>query len=206
MLQLILALILLLPAQVWGGSCIGFGQTSGAYDNFNRSDGALGGDWGSGATALSGLAIASNVVSPTTNYGGGSARYTTSSNDTSQATIKGTTPDGEGLQICVRMRDGYDGYCARFAEVGGETYTAWGIRKDGSYLCDGTLSYAKNTDHTLKLVASGTSTTTLTFSVDGATITSSCSDSSTPITSGNPGFRLNGGGAARPQVDDWQGY
>lgn len=181
---------------------------AGSSDTFNRADGSLGGSWASAQSLLTNLTIASNLVTTTSDWNAGGGRYSSITNDVSQAVMKGNSPAGLGRgEVCVRMSSSENGYCLRLTDKVGSNYTTAAVSKNGVWLCDvGALSYADTVDHTVKITASGTSTVAITGVVDGTTVIGSCSDTSSTITSGNPGIILSADGSPRPQVDTWQAY
>lgn len=184
----------------------GVGQSSNKSDDFERTDGALGGDWLAASSALTNLTISSGAVSTTGDWVTGGGRYSTSTSDKSVIMQDGNTAAAE-LHTCVRMGASSDGYCAKLKTPTGGNWTGWEIQKNGSYLCEGgSISYAQNASHTMSISASGTSTVTLTMVVDSATITSSCTDSSSTITSGNPGIKITAYGATRGKINSWQDF
>jgi hypothetical protein len=79
--------------------------------------------------------------------------------------------------------------------------------KNFSYLGGGGCgSVSAFASHTLRLVASGTSTVTLSVYVDGV-LQGTVTDSSSPYTVAGPGFGLQGDGtAADSVVSEWQDY
>jgi hypothetical protein len=108
---------------------------------------------------------------------------------------------------CVRVSSGIPGYCVGFSSVSGGNYANCYVMKDFKYLGGGNCGTVPATaSHTLRLVASGTSTVSLSVYVDGV-LTSAVTDSSSPHTVAGSGFGLQGDGtSADSTVTEWQDY
>lgn len=150
--------------------------------------------------------IQSNMGS-VANYQSSSGFYNASSSDISQLLFKGL-PASTNIEknICVRAGAAEFGYAVRISyAAGSKTYLT--IYKHNSYFGDITLTGTLNTtlDHTMKLVASGTSTVTIALTIDGV-YQGLVTDSSSPIVSGHPGWYVAGSHAATATFDDWQDY
>jgi hypothetical protein len=134
--------------------------------------------------------------------------YSGSSSDTSQITVapSSTTIYYEKL-ACVRVSPGVPGYCVGFSPVSGGNYSTCYIMKDFGYKAGGgCAAVSASASHTLRLVASGTTTVTLSVYVDGV-LQGTATDSSSPHTVAGSGFGLQGDGtAADSAVSEWQDY
>lgn len=177
-------------------------------DNFNRADGSLGASWSSASNVITNLSIVSNRATSSGDWVVGAGRFISNTNDTSQAVLIGNTPSGTSSgNVCVRMNETSDGYCGRLADISGGNYTTVGISKEGSWLCDvSALSYSAASNHTIKITASGTNPVIVDFYVDGTKVTSTCQDTSSTLSTGNPGIKISADGSTRPTLDDWQAY
>ncbi|MGA3161761.1 MAG: chitobiase/beta-hexosaminidase C-terminal domain-containing protein [Terracidiphilus sp.] len=134
--------------------------------------------------------------------------YTGSTSDTSQITVapSSTTINYEKL-ACVRVSSGIAGYCVGFSAVTSGNFTTCYVMKNFKYLGGGSCGTISATaTHTLGLVASGTSTVSLSVYVDGV-LKGTVTDSSSPNTIAGSGFGLEGDGtAADSTVNEWQDY
>jgi hypothetical protein len=134
--------------------------------------------------------------------------YTGSTSDTSQITVaaSSTTINYEKL-ACVRVSSGISGYCVGFSAASSGNYTNCYVMKNFKYLGGGSCGTISATaSHTLGLVASGTSTVTLSVYVDGV-LKGTLTDSSSPNTITGSGFGLQGDGTpADSTVNEWQDY
>jgi hypothetical protein len=145
-----------------------------------------------------------NVKVPTYSTGGG-AYYAASTSDTSQATWIATSGAVISKGVCVRANGSgttlSTGYCEYLGTVVGanETRVYW-VKNGGggSNISGQAIPWASN--HVLKIVASGTSTVTLSLYVDG-TLVGTGTDSSSPITSGSPGIFSNTGAGTGVATD-----
>ncbi len=134
--------------------------------------------------------------------------YSASSSDISQITLApSSTTIGYEKLACVRVSSGNGGYCLGLSAVSSGNYTACYVMKNFRYLGYGNCSaMAATTSHTLTLVASGTSTVSLTIYVDGVS-KGTITDSSSPYTVAGSGFGLQGDGTpADSTVNEWQDY
>jgi hypothetical protein len=134
--------------------------------------------------------------------------YAGSSSNTSQITLAPSSATiGYEKLACVRVSSGIPGYCVGFSPVSSGNYTACYIMKNFKYLDGGNCGTVSATaSHTLALVASGTSTVTLSIYVDGV-LKGTVTDSSSPYTVAGSGFGLQGDGTpADSIVNEWQDY
>jgi hypothetical protein len=94
-----------------------------------------------------------------------------------------------------------------FSAASGGNYTACYVMKNFKYLGGGNCGTVSATaSHTLTLIASGTSTVTLSIYVDGV-LKGTVTDSSSPYTVAGSGFGLQGDGTpADSIVNEWQDY
>jgi hypothetical protein len=134
--------------------------------------------------------------------------YSASTSETSQITVapSSTTINYEKL-ACVRVSSGVSGYCVGFSKVSGGSYATCYVMKDFGYKGGGGCAAVSATvSHTLRLVASGTTTVTLSVYVDGV-LQGTVTDSSSPHTVAGSGFGLQGDGTpADSAVSEWQDY
>ncbi len=134
--------------------------------------------------------------------------YSGSVSDTSQITAApSSTTIGYEKLACVRVSSGVPGYCVGFSAASNGNYTACYVMKNFRYLGYGSCGTVSATvSHTLRLVASGTSTVTLSIYLDGV-LKGTVTDSSSPLTVAGPGFGLIGDGTpADSAVTEWQDY
>jgi hypothetical protein len=134
--------------------------------------------------------------------------YSASTSDTAQITLApSSTTIGYEKLACVRVSSGIPGYCVGFSAVSNGYYTACYVMKNFKYLGGGSCGTVSATvNHTLSLVASGTSTVTLSIYVDGVA-RGTVTDSSSPYTVAGSGFGLQGDGTpADSTVNEWQDY
>jgi len=87
----------------------------------------------------------------------------------------------------VRMSASADGYALYLSDPVGGNYTTAILLKDLAWLGQGVGSWPINSDHTLRLTVSGSTTTVLTGYVDGTSIVT-YNDTTTPHTTGYPGL------------------
>jgi subtilase family serine protease len=135
--------------------------------------------------------------------------YSASSSDTSQITVApSSTTIGYAKLACVRVSSGIAGYCVGFSPVSSGNYTACYVMKNFKYLGGGSCgTISATTSHTLGLVASGTSTVTLSIYVDGVASGTVTDSSASPYTIAGSGFGLQGDGTpADSTVKEWQDY
>jgi hypothetical protein len=134
--------------------------------------------------------------------------YNGSVSDTAQITLApSSTTIGYAKLACVRVSSGIGGYCVGFSAVSNGNYTACYVMKNFKYLGTGSCgTVSAASAHTLALVASGTSTVTLSIYVDGVA-KGTVPDSSSPFTVPGSGFGLQGDGTpADSSVNEWQDY
>jgi hypothetical protein len=134
--------------------------------------------------------------------------YSASTSDTSQITAApSSTTIGYEKLACVRVSSGIPGYCVGFSAVSSGNYASCYVMKNFRYLGGGNCGTVSATvAHTLALVASGTSTVTLSIYVDGV-LKGTVTDNSSPYTISGSGFGLQGDGTpADSTVNEWQDY
>ena len=134
--------------------------------------------------------------------------YNGSVSDIAQITLApSSTTIGYEKLACVRVSSGIGGYCVGFSAVSSGNYTACYVMKNFKYLGTGSCGTVSATaTHTLGLVASGSSTVTLSIYVDGVA-KGTVTDSSSPYTVAGSGFGLQGDGTpADSTVNEWQDY
>jgi hypothetical protein len=217
---LALLLACLLPAQTQQAILIS-AQTAAAAggnsDNFNGSNGTNlsthNANWGAmnATCTVNSFVIQSNLLNLSGVFACGGALYTTSSSDISQVVVSAaSTSAAINKSVCVRGANGGSssrGYCVNFAAVTGANYTQIKITKNGTFFAVHTgLTYAFASDHTLRIVVSGTTTVSIQAYVD-TTLISTDSDSSSPLGAGNPGISVGGDGtAADNNLGPWQDF
>jgi subtilase family serine protease len=184
------------------GSCVDyFTGTSGTLLPAYNSRWVLVG----GVNAISTTGVNSAQVSA---YNSAVYYYNGSVSDTSQiiAAPSSTTIGYEKL-ACVRVSSGIAGYCVGFSAVSSGNYTACYVMKNFRYQGSGNCGTVSATAaHTIALVASGTSTVTLSIYVDGVA-KGTVTDSSNPYTISGSGFGLQGDGTpANSTINEWQDY
>ncbi|MBI5530207.1 MAG: hypothetical protein HY918_01775 [Candidatus Doudnabacteria bacterium] len=157
------------------------------------------------AYLVSGLELNNNQVRTTADWAITGAMYNSSNSDTSQIVIKNTVL--KSRYVCARMGLGSGkktGYCANFASISGSNWTSVSISKNKNWLTSFSFSTPQTSDHTLKIVVSGTSSAAISVYSD-ETLVGSFTDSSSPLgAGGHPGFIVEGGGVqADTLFDDW---
>jgi hypothetical protein len=184
------------------GSCVdNFTGTSGTLLPTYNSQWVLAGGTNSVYTTGSDSAEISGTASAVYYYAG-------STSNTSQiALAPSNSTIGYEKLACVRVSAGVPGYCVGFSAVSSGNYTACYVMKNFKYLGGGNCGTVSSTaSHTLALVASGTSTVTLSIYVDGV-LKGTVTDSSSPYTVAGSGFGLQGDGTpADSIVNEWQDY
>ena len=190
------------------------GGMSGNSDDFTGSQAALAthdANWTASADGVANFEIdGSGHLRLTGNYKSASAYYDASTSDVSQVVVPAGSTNGYFRpRVCVRMSDSVRGYCFGLIDNDGTNWGDIAVYKDGGVLCYLEGTYSASSNHTIKIVASGTSTVTLNAYVDGSEVTSGCTDSSSPYESGHPGVMMHGSSAAdyaNNLMDDWQDY
>lgn len=187
---------------------------SGKTDSFTGTDGTAlathDSSWAAMSSAgVSSAVISGNAVTISGVYNDIRARYTTSTADVSQVTSKAFSNTASNTRKTVHVRSGAttDGYSFFLDTLSGGNFTGLEFDKGASYLgsCGG-LSIPAGSDHVLKITASGTNTVTLTAYVNGTQVCQT-TDSSSTITSGNPGFGVLGNGVAGNNfIDTWSDH
>ena len=124
-----------------------------------------------------------------TTFHAAEAMYSVLTSDTSQATAIPTTITNQGF-VTVRG-DGTNWYGATFTVNSGGNWTSGNIYKSGvTFLGNFSGSWSQATTHTLNIVASVTTTVTLTVYVDGVSA-GSATDSTSPLPAGgHPGLMV----------------
>lgn len=198
-----------------GGAC-----TSGACsDSFAGTAGTmLTTPWVEEDVATSpGLHLTGSGTVQMTPNGAGYAEaiYQNSTSDTSQVTIVPPSLNGDLERgPCVRMQatgayTSDNGYCVMVLVSGGYGST---VRFYKQFVGVTTATIGTPLDmsisHTVKIVASGTSTVTVSAYCDG-TLVGSYTDSSSPLGSGHPGFQdnaTNGETVSQTTISSWQDH
>ena len=143
--------------------------------------------------------IQSNTLQATSGFAGCIAMYNTSVSDASSLIVPANSDSSTSKQPCVRAGNGAGsdrtGYCAQLETISGSNWTDVHGAKNGGFFDDKTVSVLVASDHTLKITASGTSTVTITYYVDGVNVGTS-SDSSSPLAASHPGFKVQDNGTA----------
>jgi hypothetical protein len=184
------------------GSCV---------DNFTGSSGTLLPTYNSEWTLAGGTNSIYTAGSNSAEISGSASAvyyYAASTSDTAQITLApSSTTVGYAKLACVRVSAGIPGYCVGFSAASNGNYTACYVMKDFKYLGGGNCGTASATaSHTLTLIASGTSTVTLSIYVDGV-LKGTVTDSSSPYTVPGSGFGLQGDGTpADSIVNEWQDF
>jgi hypothetical protein len=128
-----------------------------------------------------------------------------STSDESQIVLLSGEPGTAGkVRPAVRVSSGIAGYAIALSATG-DNWTTLNLYKNNTWQQhNNAISYAKANNHTLRIVASGTSSpVTITCYVDG-NLELTWQDSSSPYTSGNPGiYILGNGGNNYAFGDDW---
>jgi hypothetical protein len=191
-----------------------FGCPSGSgscFDNFTGSSGTLLPIYNSQWVLAGGTNSIYTTGSDSAEIPGSASAvyyYSASTSDTSQITLAPSSATiGYEKLACVRVSSGIPGYCVGFSAVSSRNYTACYVMKNFKYLSGGSCGTVSATaSHTVALVASGTSTVTLSVYVDGV-LKGTVTDSSSPYTVAGSGFGLQGDGTpADSIVNEWQDY
>ena len=136
----------------------------------------------------------------------GCYRYAGSNGNESIITLKAGANSGSAAKVgpAVRMGSTTSGYHLLLGSISGSNYTYLHVRKNRNWLSRFSGTWSINSDHVVRIVASGTgSTVTINCYVDGIFV-GSCDDSSTPYISGLSGIYLMGDGSNDYAFgDDW---
>jgi hypothetical protein len=174
-----------------------------------------GGDWTDpnlGGKDIANAEINNNLLEAT-GFGAKYAAYYSNGqaeDQMSQAVVKGAaSPEDTAVLIAVRMANAEAGYAVVFDDRGGGSPGNWTdlyIYKSDAFWAGGSLAddYAYADDHTLKIAAAGNASVDLDYYVDG-NLEDSDTDSSSPVTGGEPGVYLgkNNLAVVNTRVDDW---
>lgn len=133
-------------------------------------------------------------------------RYTGSNGNESILTIKAGANNGSSAKAAPSVRVGASttGYHLLLGSISGGNYTYCHFYKDRNWQYQIAGTWSTSSDHTVRIVASGTSSpVTVTAYVDGSSV-GSWEDSSSPYTSGYSGLYLTGDGSNDYAFgDDW---
>jgi hypothetical protein len=191
-------------------SASSYGCSAGSGTCFDTFAGASGTDlatYNPSWSKVSGTGAAYTTGTNATSVGVGlyaSYYYLPSQSETSQITVDpSTSTDAYSRDACVRMSKGIAGYCVGFSGSSQGFYQSCVLEKAGQYIGNGNCGPVdSSTSHTLAVVASGTSTVTLTVYLDGV-YTGSVNDSDQPYTIAGAGFALQGGAS---DANSWHDY
>lgn len=154
------------------------------------------------------LEIYNNQLQVESNGRSAGARYTGSTSDICQITLKAQTTGYVYRNVGVRMSDSTSGYSLRLTQISGGNFTYLQVFKGTSPL--GNLSttgnWSTSADHVVRIVVSGTSTVTIEGYVDGDKVGTNIQDSSSPLGSGNPGIWMLEIAQTGSYFDDWQDF
>jgi hypothetical protein len=128
-----------------------------------------------------------------------------SDRDSSQIVLLAGEPGSTGkVSVTVRSSSGVTGYEIRLTGTG-DNWTDLNFYKNSLWVVATTgLSYAKSSNHTLKVVASGTEGSVTVYGYVNGSLLLTRVDSSSVIASGHPGVRTSGnGGNNYAFADDW---
>lgn len=204
LIPLILGLMLQQPLFIHGHQ-LASGCTSGAYsDTFTGSSGvlltaynpiyvAVDGSYPVSTLRLSG----SSSVRTNSPFDNGGALVSCSTSDTFQMDIVGapTITNNTSKYIAVRGTSGaHRGYSIAFCYSSGANWDSLCIFKDATLIQQGPhVGYDPTQTYTLKITASGSTSTLITGYINGVS-TVTFTDTSSPLLSGNPGWFSNGDG------------
>lgn len=185
----------------------------GFTDNFTGSDATAlathDANWTSTTYGnVSSLFIYSNQVR-LANYANAIVYYNGSTSDTSKATVKATSSTGSTLKKGIVIRAGSSslGYAFSMYNRNGTNWTSVQLIRNNADVLDTKTSqtFAQNTDHAIKITASGTNPVVINCYIDDVLITTYSDSSASRITSGHPGiFMVDGGGIpADNYMDTW---
>ena len=214
--------ILLMCAAAWAGQGMGpgpgvkaYSTPSGYSDSFtNTNDTPLAthnSNWtnANGTFVVSNFEITNNTATITGDWAIAGAMHSSSTSDTSQVVVKALTNTSQPINryVGVRMNGTSLGYNVYLSNFSGGVWGNLGARKDTAGLgvaCTG-FGISAGADHTMRVVASGTSTVTINVYIDGGgSPACSWTDSSSTITSGHPGFFAVGNGTTgNGSFDNW---
>ena len=183
-----------------------------ASDDFTDSSGtgleAHDANWGSASATydVASCEIQSDAAQAEGTWNPFGARYTTSSEDFSQIVFVGNG-DFTARHVIVRANGTVAGYGLYFSGTSGNNFTSVKWSKDFAWLANGVDGeWDFDTDHTLRIIASGTSTVTCTGYVDDLeTPVDTNDDSSSPYEPGSPGFIAGNepSDPSRTAFDNW---
>jgi len=197
-------------------TCTSSAAASTYSETFNGIDGTLlstFSNWSSiNATFVeTNFKISGNALTPTAAYAKAGGFHSASTSDISQIVFKGQSAADIARYLTVRTNTDSIGYAI---QLGYPSVTDWrqisffknGIQIGTSQTISPTMPFA--TDHTFRLVASGTDPVTLSVYIDGSvTAAATMIDSTSPIASGHPGFYINTGSSTTNEFfDSWQDY
>lgn len=155
--------------------------------------------------------ISGNAITPTAAYAKAGGFHSLSTSDISQIIFKGQTSTDISRFLAVRANTDSTGYSIQLGYPSATDWRQISFFKNGTSI--GTAQTISPTvpygvDHTFKLVATGSSPVTLSVYIDGSgTAAATMTDSTSPITSGHPGFYINtGSSTGNAFFDNWQDY
>ena len=168
------------------GSCYDTfaGAAGTALSAYNPNWALLSGSWGPMDTT------GANSVTLSTADSWAQYSYSASTSEVSQITVP-TSNDTNGVYTrAACVRGGGSGYCVSFGAVSGGNYTTAYVAKNSGYLGSVGVSIPATTTHNLGIVASGTSTVTLSLYVDGVLKGTVTDSSGSPILTLGPGIQM----------------
>ncbi|MGD0802120.1 MAG: Ig-like domain repeat protein, partial [Terracidiphilus sp.] len=135
------------------------------FDNFTGASGSLLPTYNVDWVLAGGTNSISTTGSDSAEISGSNSAvyyYAASTSDTSQITVAASSTSTTYEKLaCVRVSAGIPGYCVGFGAASGGSYSACYVMKNFKYLGTGSCTAVTDTSsHTLRLVASGSSTVT----------------------------------------------
>lgn len=189
------------------------GSTQLATANFNTDAFPIASPWtivhGAGNNALSatGGVVRPDVLDADVDYrySGSAASITWTQDQYSEGkvTVNDTQAgNGSGMCLDVRVSTSADTYYRACFNHGATNNIEWNKRVAGSNSSLGFQQQSFSDGATIRVTATGSSTTTLSVYINGSLVSGSKTDSSSPITSGEPGIGYSSTSTSG-SIDDW---
>ena len=182
-----------------------------ATDDFNNTNGTAlfthNSDWAHADSQVDEAEIQSNGCQPAGDWDLCAHRNTTSTEDTSEAVFVGHAGTlREARSVNIRMSATVEGYAVALTNISGSNYTGISIYREGVWQASTTsLSIDGTVNQTVKITAEVSGPNLVIRGYINGTEEVNWTDTA-PLSSGNSGFVLEGGGAGTLEavrIDDW---
>lgn len=165
-------------------------------------------NWGHADSATLEPEIQSNYCIVAGDWNICKVRYTTSTEDTSEAVFRGHAGTlRTQREVCVRMSTSVMGYGVTLTGVSGTDYTTMSFSKDGAWQSSVTgLTIDGTSDQTVKVTAEDSGANVIVRAYLNDVEQGSWTDTTSVYASGNPGFHIEGNGVGTREatsIDDW---